>query len=165
MGRDDLERLTKEQLIELVLKIQRPSKTSRTSSRPPSTDRKARRDKARPGGAKPGHKGHSRTMAETADTLVNHYPDACPCCQTALSAAVVSDLPIEVVSEHDKIDLPPIAPLVERHRRLAIQEFTPGLGRLGHGASILPVARFPGDSRATDDNPFRRRVAAANIAP
>jgi transposase len=42
MGRDDLERSTKEQLIELVLKIQRPSKTSRTSSKPPSTDRKER---------------------------------------------------------------------------------------------------------------------------
>ena len=37
MGRGDLERLSKEELIE-VLRLQRPEKTSRTSSKPPSTD-------------------------------------------------------------------------------------------------------------------------------
>src|SRR4051795_7024286 len=63
MGRADLERLSKDELIELVLRLQRPEKTSRTSSKPPSTDRKERREQARPGGAKPGHEGHSRTLA------------------------------------------------------------------------------------------------------
>ena len=38
MGRGDLERLSKEELIELVLRLQRPEKTSHTSSKPPSTD-------------------------------------------------------------------------------------------------------------------------------
>ena len=51
MSRGDLERLSKDELIELVLKLQRPSKTSRTSSKPPSTDRKERREQSRPGGA------------------------------------------------------------------------------------------------------------------
>ena len=60
MGRSDLERLSKEELIELVLRLQRPEKTSRTSSKPPATDRKEQRDQAKPGGAKPGHEGHSR---------------------------------------------------------------------------------------------------------
>jgi hypothetical protein len=41
MGRGELERLSKEELIELVLRLPRPEKTSRTSSKPPSTDRKA----------------------------------------------------------------------------------------------------------------------------
>ena len=58
MGREDLERLSKPELVELVLKLQRPAKTSRTSSKPPSTDRKERREQSRPGGAKPGHEGH-----------------------------------------------------------------------------------------------------------
>ena len=58
MGRSDLERLSKEELIELVLRLQRPEKTSRTSSKPPSTDRKAQRERSKPGGAKPGHEGH-----------------------------------------------------------------------------------------------------------
>jgi transposase len=38
MGRSELERLSREELIELVLRLQRPAKTSRTSSKPPSTD-------------------------------------------------------------------------------------------------------------------------------
>ena len=38
MGRSELERLSKDELIELVLRLQRPEKTSRTSSKPPSAD-------------------------------------------------------------------------------------------------------------------------------
>jgi transposase len=68
MGRVELERLSKEELIELVLRLQRPEKTSRTSSKPPSTDRKEQRERSKPGGAKPGHEGHSRVMGlPTAD--------------------------------------------------------------------------------------------------
>ncbi len=71
MSRGDLERLSKDELIELVLKLQRPAKTSRTSSKPPSTDRKERREQSRPGGAKPGHEGHSRRccMVRATDAL------------------------------------------------------------------------------------------------
>ena len=43
MGRSELERLSKDELIDLVLRLQRPEKTSRTSSKPPSTDRKEQR--------------------------------------------------------------------------------------------------------------------------
>jgi len=100
----------------LVLRLQRPGKTSRTSSKPPSTDRKERRDKAKPGGAKPGHKGHSRALGEHFDRIVDHHPDHCPCCQASLS----SDLVAETVSEHETIDLPEIRPIVERHRRLSV---------------------------------------------
>jgi hypothetical protein len=60
MQRDELERLSKAELIELVLRLQRPAKTSRTSSKPPSTDPKERREHAKPGGAKPGHEGGPR---------------------------------------------------------------------------------------------------------
>ncbi|MFC4174892.1 IS66 family transposase [Microvirga sp. GCM10011540] len=117
MGRSDLERLSKEELIELVLRLQRPPKTSRTSSKPPATDRKERRDQAKPGGAKPGHDGHSRAMSPDVDRLVDHQPDHCPCCRTRLA----TDLPTETVSEHDRIELPAIKPWIERHRRLAVR--------------------------------------------
>jgi transposase len=116
MDRPDLERLSKAELIELVLRLQLPPKTSRTSSKPPSTDRKERREKSRQGGAKPGHEGHSRALSEDFDRAVDHYPDDCPGCGAVLSM----DLPAQTVSEHDKIDLPIIAPFVERHRRLAV---------------------------------------------
>jgi len=107
MPRDELERLSKAELIELVLRLQRPEKTSRTSSKPPSTDRKERREQARPGGAKPGHEGHSRMLSTDADRVVDHAPQQCPCCRIALSP----DLPSEAVSVHERIELPEIKPL------------------------------------------------------
>ena len=116
MSRGDLERLSKDELIELVLKLQRPAKTSRTSSKPPSTDRKERREQSRPGGAKPGHEGHSRVLAEDPDTVVDYRPTACPDCGLALSP----DLPAETVSVHERIELPEVKPLVEQHRRLGV---------------------------------------------
>src|SRR5919202_1700355 len=114
MQRDELERLSKAELIEVVLRLQRPAKTSRTSSWPPSTDRKERREQAKPGGAKPGHAGHSRVISPEVDRVVDHAPPRCPCCRVALSP----DLPGEAVSVHERIELPETRPFVEHHRRL-----------------------------------------------
>src|SRR5215212_9485953 len=116
MGRSDLERLSKEELIELVLRLQRPEKTSRTSSKPPSTDHKAQRERSKPGGAKPGHEGHSRVISATPDEVVEHRPDRCSCC----AAVLVADLPSETISIHEQIDLPEVKPVVTQHRRLAV---------------------------------------------
>src|SRR5215217_3739978 len=117
MGRGELERLSKEELIELVLRLQRPEKTSRTSSKPPSTDRKEQREKSKPGGAKPGHEGHSRVMSEAPDAVVEHRPGQCSGCGVALSA----DLLAETVSVHERVELPAVKPLVTHHRRLTVR--------------------------------------------
>jgi transposase len=116
MGRGELERVSKDELIALVLRLQRPEKTSRTSSKPPSTDRKEQRERSKPGGAKPGHEGHSRVMSAAPDDVHNHRPDQCSCCGAALSA----ELPADMVSVHERIDLPEVKPLVTHHRRLAV---------------------------------------------
>ena len=116
MGRNDLERLSREELIELVLRLQRPAKTSRTSSKPPATDHKERREQSKPGGAKPGHEGHSRVMSDDPDAVVDHYPDRCSCCGGDLHA----ELSAEVVSLSERIELPEVAPVVTQHRRLAV---------------------------------------------
>ncbi|GLI96136.1 hypothetical protein LMG27198_51290 [Methylocystis echinoides] len=58
MGRSELERPSREELIDLVLPLQRPENTSRTSSKPPATDRKEQREHP-----KPGHEGHSRALS------------------------------------------------------------------------------------------------------
>lgn len=144
MGRSDLERLSKEELIELVLRLQRPPKTSRTSSKPPATDRKERRDQAKPGGATPGHEGRSRAMSPDVDRLVDHHPDHCPCCRARLA----TDLPTETVSEHDRIELPAIKPWIERHRRLAVR--CPSCG-------ARVVAPVPAAAKGT---PFGPRIHA-----
>lgn len=146
MSRFDLERLSKDELIELVLRLQRPAKTSRTSSKPPSTDRKERREKAKPGGARLGHEGHSRRLSEDVDKTVDHHPDECPCCRMSLS----SDLPAEVVSEHDKVELPAIKPFVERHRRLAVR--CPSCG-------AMVVAPVPAAAKGTPFGPRLHAVA------
>ncbi|MCJ2019205.1 hypothetical protein MKK84_17450, partial [Methylobacterium sp. E-065] len=90
-----------EELIELVLRLQRPDKTSRTSSQPPATDRKERREQSKPGGAKPGHQGHSRVMSDDPHAVADHRPDRCACCRGALDG----DLPSELVRVSQRIDL------------------------------------------------------------
>ena len=144
MERGDLQRLSKDELIDLVLRLQRPEKTSRTSSKPPATDRKERRDKARPGGAKPGHEGKARAMSETFDRQVDHRPDQCPCCQAKLS----EDLPAETASQYETIELPEIHPVVERHRRLSVR--CPSCG-------MIVAAPLPDAAKGT---PFGPRVHA-----
>jgi transposase len=115
MNREELERLTKPELIDLLLGLQRPDKTSRTSSKPPSTDRKAKREGSRPGGAKLGHKGHARALAETPDAHEDHRPAHCQHCGLPFGEDAIG----AVIGEYDEIDLPQVKPLVRRHRRLA----------------------------------------------
>ena len=147
MDRDDLQRLSKDELIDLVLKIQRPDKTSRTSSKPPSTDRKERREHARPGGAKPGHQGHSRRLCETPDAFEDHVPAHCPQCLAGFGAAAAREL----IGEYDEIELPPVRPFVRRHRRFAVH--------CGHcGVSV--AGPLPAAARKT---PFGPRIHALAI--
>ncbi len=146
MSRSDLERLSKEELIELVLRLQRPEKTSRTSSKPPSTDRKEQRERSMPGGAKPGHEGHSRIISDTPDEVVGHRPDHCSCC----GAALMADLPNQTISLHEQIDLPEVKPLVTHHRRLAVH--CPHCG-------TRVVAPVPDAARGTPFGPRLHAVA------
>src|SRR6476619_3132229 len=137
MSRDELERLSKAELIDLVLRLQRPEKTSRTSSKPPATDRKEKRETAKPGGAKPGHEGHSRALMGQPERFSDHRPQDCPGCGAALAA----DLPAEAIGVHEQIELPPIKPVVEHHRRLSVR--CPRCGRTvvapaAHGTPFGP---------------------------
>lgn len=115
MDRTDLQRLSKEELIDLVLRLQRPDKTSRTSSKPPSTDKKEKRENARPGGAKPGHEPHNRRLAENPNEVRDHKPTRCDRCGGSLSC----DADMALIGEYDEIEIPPLAPHVVRHRRFA----------------------------------------------
>jgi transposase len=146
MDRGYLQRLSKDELIDLVLRLQRPKKTSRTSSKRPSMDRKERRDKAKPGGAKPGHKGHSRCLSEDFDRIVDYHPDQCPCCRGFLSRY----LPAELVSEHETVDPPEIRPVVERHRRLSAR---------CPSCETVVVATAPAAARGTPFGPRTHAVA------
>jgi len=115
MDRTDLQQLSKEQLIELVLRLQRPDKNSRTSSKPPSTDKKEKRENSRPGGAKLGHEPHNRRLSDNPDEFRDHMPIACEACGGTFS----SDDGCELIGEYDEIEIPPVRPHVIRHRRYA----------------------------------------------
>lgn len=117
MSRDELAKLSKEELIELVLRLQRPEKTSRTSSKPPSTDRKEKRENAKAGGAKPGHEGHSRRLCENPDAVEDHAPTHCEHCGLPFGEGAEREL----IGEYDEIEIPPVKPFVRRHRRFAIR--------------------------------------------
>ena len=86
MDRIDLQRLSREELIELVLALQGPAKTSRTSSKPPSTDKKEKRENSRPGGAKPGHEPHNRRLTDNPDEFRDHKPTVCGRCGGGFAA-------------------------------------------------------------------------------
>ena len=115
MDRSDLQRLSREELIELVLALQRPDKTSRNSSKPPSTDKKEKRQNARPGGAKPGHEPHNRKLSDNPDAFRDYKPILCGRC----GGAFTSDADMELIGEYDEIEIPPVKPRVVRHRRFA----------------------------------------------
>jgi hypothetical protein len=106
MDRSDLQQLSKEQLIDLVLQLQRPDKTSRTSSKPPSTDKKEKRENSRPGGAKPGHEPHNRRLADHPDEIRDHRPTHCDLC----GGAVTADAEMALIGEYDEIEIPPVKP-------------------------------------------------------
>ena len=113
MERSDLQQLSKDELIEMVLRLQRPAKDSRTSSKPPSTDKKEKRVNSRPGGAKPGHEPHNRVLADVADVFRDHEPTACKRCGHSFSG----DDTMVLTGAYDEIDIPVIRPYVTRHRR------------------------------------------------
>lgn len=117
MKRHDLERLSKDELIELVLRMQRPGKTSATSSKPPSSDEKANLASSKPGGAKPGHGGHFREASEMADITVDYRPEVCPHCAAALGP----DLAAREHRVYESVDLPVVKPIVTFHRRLQVR--------------------------------------------
>jgi transposase len=146
MNRNDLERLSKDDLIEMVLRLQRPEKTSRNSSKPPSTDRKEQRENAKPGGAKPGHQGHWRSLDENPAAFEDHAPTHCPCCGLPFA----EDADRVMMGEYDEIELPPMQPFVRRHRRFSV--------RCAHCGEATAAA-LPAVAKGTPPEPVEGRAA------
>jgi transposase len=130
-----------------VLRLQRPDKNSRTSSKPPSTDKKEERENSRPGGAKPGHEPHNRRLADNPDEFRDHMPSACEQCGGSFSP----DADKELIGEYDEIEIPPVNPHVIRHRRFAC--------RCAH-CGVEAKAPAPAVATAT---PFGPRIHALAI--
>jgi len=97
---------------------ERIGRSSRNSSKPPSSDGpgfkppERRKGSGRKRGGQPGHPGSGPELLpmERVDAVVEHHPDACRRCGTLLQGEDPTPL------RHQVIEIPPIRPLVIEHR-------------------------------------------------
>ena len=103
---------------ELASLRERIGRSSRNSSKPPSSDgpgfkpMERRKGSGRKRGGQPGHPGSGpETLPiERVDEVVEHHPEACRRCGTLLQGEDPDPL------RHQVIEIPPITPLVIEHR-------------------------------------------------
>ncbi len=125
--RNALKQLNIDELVDIILALQakvkeledrvnRPPKTPRNSSTPPSQGRKAKRHKQSQAkrGPKAGHPGVSRTKAEP-DITVELRVEQCTAC-----GADLRTVPQTVIGSSQVIELPPVRPVVIEARRCAV---------------------------------------------
>jgi transposase len=139
------------QVAALEARLGTPPKTPDNSSLPPSAGQKANRSdipkRTKPRQGSLGRKGGGRDLVEHPDETVIARPVCCAHCQAALDAA---DQRLE--ARYDKVDLPPVRPVVTRVERYA--------GRCrccGHTTlAPVPAGLEPG-------TPFSRNIVALAI--
>jgi transposase len=103
---------------ELASLREQVGRSSRNSSRPPSSDGPGfkpparRKGSGRKRGGQPGHPGSGPELLpiERVDVVVEHHPEACRHCGTVLQGEDPDPL------RHQLIEIPPITPLVSEHR-------------------------------------------------
>jgi transposase len=119
-------------IAELEAKLGEPLKTSDNSSQPPSSDRKADRpgqgERTGPRAGSVGRKGGGRSLCAEPDETVIATASVCAHCGAGLGAA---DQVLH--GRYDKIDLPPVRPVVRRVERFA------GQGPCCGGVTVAPV--------------------------
>jgi transposase len=115
--------------------------TSSNSGKPPSSDglhkpkreprtRSLRALSGKPPGGQTGHKGETLRQVDAPDHTVEHYPEACPACGSALTVVISTGYGARQV-----FDLPEPQPL-------AVTEHWAHACRCGHGGERVR-ARFP----------------------
>jgi transposase len=131
--RQQLEKLDKESLIELILAMHQQlaeqrtliqelrdqlAKDSRNSSKPPSSDglkkprtRSLRQKGQHPKGGQPGHKGDTLRMVAEPDHIEPHPVTTCPYCTTDLAS-----LEVQRYEKRQVFDIPPVQLTVTEHQ-------------------------------------------------
>ena len=102
-----------ERLAKLEAKLNEPPKTSKNSSVPPSRAQKGNQPKGKPKGlrreASVGREGGGRQLHPDPDQIVTAKVKACPHC-----AATIAESEQKLHAVYDKIEIPPIKPIVTR---------------------------------------------------
>lgn len=111
-----------QQISELQTQIQllqeKQNRTSSNSSTPSSLDppqaqkRRPKKSSGKQRGGQPGHEGHSRPLypIQQCESVIDHYPEQCPCCGSHLHGEDVNPY------RHQVVEIPPVAPIVIEHR-------------------------------------------------
>jgi transposase len=138
-----------EEIQKLRKQVKKPKKTSKNSSLPPAKGFKAQvknPDKAseskRAGSI--GREGGGRLLSENPDQIITAQVNSCQECGTKLGESLQ-----QLIQRYDKIDIPPIQPVVTRVERYGCT--CPGCGHKQIAA--VPVGMEPG-------SPFGSRIAA-----
>ena len=131
---------------------QKPKKTSQNSSLPPAKGFKAQvkdaekaKDELRAGSV--GRAGGGRSLSEDPDQIITAPVKSCVGCGEDLSASLQ-----QLTERYDKIDLPPITPIITRVERYGCTCFTCGQQQI----APAPVGMEPG-------SPFGHRIAAPQV--
>ncbi len=136
-------------IVELWEELQKlrnkPKKTSKNSSLPPSKGFKAEAKKGtKKGKGRLGREGGGRTLEENPDQILKAEVKKCEGCGDELA-----DTPQQLMQRYDKIDIPPIKPIVTRVERYGCT--CPNCGQVQIAA--VPIGLEPG-------SPFGNRIAA-----
>lgn len=133
LTREDLLKLSKEQLVDIILllikkvevleqKVNHLSKNSSNSSKPPSSDinkpkrNQSQREKSdRKSGGQNGHEGITRNQINNPDKVVQLFPDTCEKCGKELSQKKAT-----LGSKRQEFDIPPIKPFVTEYQSMKV---------------------------------------------
>jgi len=154
----DLKQLTDEAKDALILRLwealqklqkKRPKKTSKNSSLPPAKGFKAEvKSEAKEGKqtrvGSLGREGGGRGLSEDPDQILESTVKSCSDC-----GAEIARSDQQLMERYDKIEIPPIAPIVTRVERYGCDCPQCGAAQLG----AVPVGMEPG-------SPFGNRIAA-----
>jgi transposase len=149
--KDALIRALWAQVADLEARLGVPPKTPDNASLPPSAGQKANRSeypkRTKPRQGSLGRKGGGRALVEQPDETVIARPVCCAHCQAALDAA---DQRLE--ARYDKVDLPPVRPVVTR-----VERYVGRCRHCGHTTlAPVPEGLEPG-------TPFSRTIVALAI--
>jgi len=128
------------------LLVKKPKKTSRNSSIPPGQGFKAevKEESSKNGQQSIGHKEGGRKLSEAPDQTIKATVKSCSCCGKKMS-----DSGQILMERYDKIDIPPIKPIVTRVERY---------GCKCEGCGEQQIAEVPVGMES--GSPFGNRIAA-----
>ena len=107
-------------------------RNSKTSSTAPSQDinrsntHSLRKHSEKKSGGQPGHSGHTLSMSESPDHVIEHTPSRCSC------GCSLEEVPVTGQTRRQAVEIPPVNPQYIEHR--SFHKVCPDCGRLNTGA-------------------------------